>query len=109
MKKIKIWTKDYRPFILGGNVHQPMATEAEASGPFALGKGYEGYVVLSPLGESFVAESKTGALVGPTLNEVRADIKKAKKSVMKKQIIEAQESVKAARIVDPAEFWKRLR
>lgn len=108
-EKVKVFTRDYRPFILGGDVHQPMAAEIAASGPYALGKGFSGYLIKSPKGKTFIAEATTGALVGPTLEEVRADIKAGKKSVMTKQVEQARELAARARTVSANEFWERLK
>ena len=109
MKKIKVWTRSYRPFILGGDVNAPVASMVEAQGPFPLGKGYKGYLIVAPNGKTWVAESTTGALVGPTLDEVRADIKAAKPSVMKAQIEDAKIQVEKAYLVPAKEFWTKLK
>ena len=106
--KIKVWTKDYRPFIMGGDCHQPMACEVKATGPFPLGKGYKGYLIFSPRGKTFVVESKTGALVGSTIDEVKNDIKNAKPEFIKNQIKEAVIQSKKARKVEESYFWEKL-
>jgi hypothetical protein len=104
-KKIKMWTQAYRPFILGGNVHAPLACKVLASGPYDLGKGYTGYLALSPQGKSYIVESTTGGIVGNTIEEVRADIKDAHVGVMRKQIAEALEQAKKAHVIPENEFW----
>lgn len=103
--RIKIWTAAYMPFILGGDVYQPLFCEVEAQGPIDLGRGYKGYLVLAPDGSTVVAESTSGGLVGPTIQEVRADIKSGSIAVMRKQVEEAVEKGKTARPIAPEEFW----
>lgn len=107
--KIKVWTEAYRPFVMGGRVRYPVMAEVEATGPHALGKGYFGYLITAPDGSTLVAESETGALVGPTLEEVKADIKSATKQIMKEQIEHARERVKIAEQTSADNFWKMLR
>lgn len=106
---MKIWTVAYRPFVMGGNVYATIYCEVEVTGPHDLGKGYQGYMATSPSGETFVVESTTGAIVGPTLEEVRADVAAADKTVMDEQIANAAEQFKEAERVSPDYFWRFLR
>jgi hypothetical protein len=86
-----------------------MACEVEAPEKVKLGKGYSGYLIIAPNGETFVAESITGAFVGPTVEEVINDIKVAERKVMKKQIEMAKEQVKNAELISEDKFWETLK
>lgn len=81
----------------------------KCTGPHKLGKGYEGYVATAPNGKTFVAEASTGAIVGDTLENVRADIRIAEASVMREQIRNAEQEAKKAEVADAAFFWSALR
>lgn len=107
--KIKAWTTNYRPFIMGGDVNAPIMAEIEASGPFDIGKGYLAYLIVSPSGKTFVCESVTGAIVGSTIEQVKDDVKSGTKKDMDKQIDDAKSMVKRAYMASADEFWHRLR
>ena len=109
MKIIRAWTHDYRPFIMGGDCNKPMACDVEAAGPYDLGRGIKGYLINSPTGKQFVVEAKSLGIVGPSLPEVKADIKRTSKKVCDKQIKDARVQGKGARVVQPSEFWTRLK
>lgn len=106
---MRIWTTNYRPFIMGGDVNAPVMADVPVSGPFDVGKGFTAYLAVSPSGRTFVAESITGAIVGSTIKQVCADIIEGEKSVMDKQIKDAEKLVKRAYITEPDELWKRLK
>lgn len=106
---MRIWTVGYRPFIMGGNVNAPVCIETEATGPFDLGKGWKGYVVVAPSGKTFVAESITGAIVGSTIEEVRADVATAAESIMIRQIEDAKKRAAEAEAVSADVFWRQLK
>jgi hypothetical protein len=106
MPRITVWVPGHRPFLMGGDVHALLKAEVEADGPHDLGKGYSGYVVTTPSGKTHVAEATTGALIGPSLRDVRADIRAGKPAVMKQQIAEARVQLSQAVTVPLAEFWQ---
>lgn len=106
--RIRIWTRAYRPFILGGDVHSPVFIETQAEGPVALGKGYFGYLVTAPNGTTLVAESQTGAVIGSTLEAVKEDIATAEKAVMKQQIEDAKIKSSRAVPISNKEFWTMM-
>ncbi len=101
-----VWTKAYRPFILGGNVHAPIATTVAVGPKYSLGKDLCGYLVISPKGETFVADAETGAFVGPSLEAVRADVWDGDAEVMQQQLAEAAKAVKGATYLSPEQFWR---
>lgn len=117
---MRIWTLEYRPFVMGGSVWGPMCTdvplfdekvgqpEGFARGPYDIGKGRTGYVVNAPNGKTFIAEGETGALVGPDLDSVRADVKQADESIIREQMKIAHRQASLARHVTPEEFWRKL-
>jgi hypothetical protein len=106
--KQKVWITNYRPFIMGGDVHAPIMCEIEVVGEYDLGKGYKGWLFASPSGKTFVSETETGAIVGSTIDEVKQDIVEADEEVMKNQIQEARKLVKRAYMASEEEFWRRL-
>lgn len=106
---MRIWTEAYRPFIMGGDCNAPIICDVPVTGPFDLGRGYQGFLAVSPNGKTFVAESFTGAIVGSTLNGVREDIEDADAMVMEEQIAHARKRVLQAATVSRDEFWKMLR
>lgn len=105
-----VWTEARRPFVMGGKVNYVLGAKVPVLGPFDLGKGYSGYLALHPKTEAtHVVESETGAFVGLSLEEVRADIAEADEEVMKQQIAAARERVKEIELVNPDKFWSKFR
>lgn len=105
-----VWTRAYRPFIMGGDVNGHVGVDVEVGEKIELGAGYYGYVVASPLtGKTFVAESETGALVGPSIEEVRKDIETGDTGVMADQIADAREQMKHVSVLPADEFWGMLK
>jgi hypothetical protein len=94
---------------MGGDVHCPMACIIEVAGPYDIGKGQAGYLVVAPNGQTFVAEGETGALVGPTMEEVREDIRVGDQSVIDEQMEYARRESKKAEVVTVDEFWRILK
>jgi hypothetical protein len=109
LAKITIYAPNYQPFRLGGNVHAPMSCQVEALGPYPIGKGFEGFLVVSPFGKTYVAEKESGGLIGPSLDSVREDVESAELKVMKEQVQEAVRISKTAEPVSTEEFWERMR
>lgn len=107
--RLTVWTAAYSPFMMGGNVNAPIKTEVEAGDKFDIGKGFEAYLVVSPKGKTHVVEAKTGAFVGTTIDEVKADICAGDMKVMRKQIKAAREEFKKAIPLTNDEFWGRFR
>ena len=103
---LRIWALRYRPFLMGGDVNRPMATTVIATGPYALGLGYSGYLVASPSGKTHVAEATSGALIGPSLAEVREDVRTGDPALMVQQVQTAQGEAVRAENVSPQEFWE---
>lgn len=107
---MKVWTMRYTPFVMGGSVWQPVACEIkEAQGPYDLGRGYQGYLVVAPNGTTFVAEAKTGAFVGPSIQDVKEDIETGDPKLMEEQVIKAALDYKRAEVIPEEEFWRLLK
>ena len=103
---IRIWTECYRPFLLCGNVNQPIAAQIEAHGPYDLGQGFEGYLVIAPFGKTFVVEKESGGIVGASLDVVREDIVACPDAaLMKGQIENAKKRGRTAQEMDAKQFW----
>jgi hypothetical protein len=93
---------------MGGEPWFPAKTLVEASEKFPLGQGYFGHLLVSPRGKTFVVESKSHALVGPTPDVVIKDVKEGDPAMMKKQVTSACAQFKKAREVSIEEWWRRL-
>jgi len=106
---MKVFTLGYFPFVMGGDVWQPICIDVEVDGPHDIGNGYQGYVVTAPNGKTFVAEATSGAFVGPDLKTVKEDISLGEKKMMAKQVADAVEQSKKAKELTPDEFWGMLK
>jgi hypothetical protein len=107
---VRVWTLEYVPFVMGGNVWQPVSTDVEHHGEYNLGKGYKGHLIYAPSGRTYVAESRSGAFVGPSIQDVRQDIADCEDiSLMEKQVTDAIEKSKQARRIKAKEFWRLLK
>jgi hypothetical protein len=110
MNKVRVYTMEYVPFVMGGSVYQPICTEVESAGEYDLGKGFTGYLIVAPNGRTFIAEKESGAFIGGTIDGVRNDITSCDDiQFMQKQVSDAVKYVKQARMVSPSEFWRKLK
>ena len=107
--KLTVWTKAYRPFIMGGDVNGPISTEVEVGDAVELGHGFKAHVVVSPTGETYVAEATTGAFVGGDIKQVKADVASADPEVMREQIEKAAIQAKKADCLSNEDFWSLFR
>lgn len=104
--KLTVWTRAYRPFLMGGNVHTPVATELEVDDPVDLGNGIQGHLLTSPGGTTIVAEASTGAFVGPDIETVKKNIADANEEVITRQLDAAKKLFETADHVTEEEFWQ---
>lgn len=74
-----------------------------------VGKGVSVYVVVSPSGKLYICESVTGAIVGRSIKQVKADVASAHATEMKEQVAHAKERVKRARGLSNKRFWSKFR
>jgi len=102
---MKIWTEAYRPFIMGGNVHAPVSIEMELDDPIDIGHGLQAYLIVDPEGRTHVAESTTGAFIGTTIDQVRADLAAADPEMVKSQMEDAKVRAQKADPLDDDTFW----
>lgn len=108
--KVRIWTEAYSPFICGGDVHAPISTEVYAGDPVGIGMGVGVYVVVSPVsGKTYICETITGAIVGDSIKQVKADVASADPAVLAEQVAHAEERVKDARCISNEKFWSMFR
>jgi len=108
MKKKLIWTEAYSPFIMGGDVHQPIGAEVPVSEPVCIGE-FSVVSVDVPGGLTAIAEATTGAIVGTSLTEVQRDIASGAPAVMADQVRKAAERLKKVRVLSAKEFFARWR
>ena len=105
---MEVWMYQYRPFTMGGSVYQPVKCDIPALGPYDIGKGYEGYVIVSPDDRTFVVDAISGGVVGPSLTQVREDVEQGDPDMMAEQVAGATELAAKAVWVDVETFWKCL-
>ena len=106
---VRCWTRCYRPFTLGGDVHRPVSTRLPMAGPYPLGDGFYGFLWRSSTDDStFVVESSSGGIIGDTLEDVQEDIKAGDHKVMVRQVRTAREQSALADSVPPEQFllWR---
>jgi hypothetical protein len=103
------WIKPRSPFTLDGKVKEPLCTEIEVGQRFDLGKGIFGFVLMSPLtGESVVAETSTGMIVGLDIKSVRKAVQCGDEESIRKQLEGGLQRYKCARLVSNDEFWQAI-
>jgi hypothetical protein len=104
----KIWTRSYRPFIMGGNVNQPMCTVV----PVLERKNIEGFDFFSfqtPKGTIKVCEAQTGGIIADSFDEVFENIEGVPKEVLQGQIDGAKHLAETADKKTNEEFFKHYR
>jgi len=83
-----------------------ISAEVDVTGPFKLGKGFIGYLAISPVdGSTHVVEAKSGAFVGSSIEEVRKDIKSGTVENMKAQVEKAVNESKYTTRITAEDFW----
>lgn len=104
-----IWTRAYRPFIMGGNCNGHIGIEIICGEQVPLGKGYFGYIVASPLtGDTYVVEAETGAIVGSSIADVRSDIAAGADDTMAQQMVQARKLRTTVSVIPADEFWRLM-
>lgn len=101
---MEVWTRAYRPFIMGGDCNASVKCRLPVDGPYDIGKGFKAYLVTGSDGTTRVAEAVSGGLIGPDLESVRKDVKAATKKVMKQQVKDAVAARDAAISIDEDEM-----
>jgi hypothetical protein len=108
-KTIKIWTKAYLPWRLGGDGRGAISTIVKYQKVVKLGHGYQGVVVKAPDGSTVVAERETGAIIGSSVRMVHEDVSSGNKKVMKDQMAWARKELQNAQPVTEEKFWTMLK
>ena len=109
-KVLIIWTHGYRPFIMGGSCNYILGTTIRnPDGPHDLGGGFFGFLIRKPKGKTCVAEAETGAIIGETLDLVRADIRDGDRMVIATQMAKARVNRRKVELVNNAKFWGEMK
>lgn len=105
---VRVWTRCYRPFMTGGNVHRSIAAEVPIASVVDLGKGFSGYEIHDMTGASRYVCAVSGGLLGDDLAAIRKDIaecpKKKKKKIMTEQVAKMAIEGKDAELMEPDKF-----
>ncbi len=109
MSNKTIWTLEYQPFRMGGDLHSPLATKVDVGEPVDIGNDQQAFVIVSPSGKTFVAETRTGAIVGTDIEQVRKDVAAGDPEVIRQQLDKAAGDIKNARHVSNEVFWGMMR
>lgn len=112
-----IFTTAYQPFIMGGDVHQPIGTVIGSYERKDIGKGYTGMLVRnSERGLWHVALRGCGAIIGTSpekeevLRQVREDVEAGEREVMEDQMEKGRKVREECRILnDQREFFRKFR
>jgi hypothetical protein len=86
MKRI-VWTMNYRPFIMGGNVHSPITTEIDLIEEREI-KGIPFFTWKTPKGSVKLSEGITGAIVADGFDGLLGAISGCSKQFLKDQLQE---------------------
>lgn len=111
MKTLRIWTMGYFPFTMGGQVYRPIGANVlvNEESLFDVGRGIQAYLIVSPSGKTVVAEKRSGAIIGNSIEEVRADVQTGTDESCEQQIVEGLENAARAELIDKLEFWRRMK
>lgn len=106
---MRVWTRAYRPFLLGGNVNADIAIEVEPEESVEI-DGYTVHRLTSPDGTKTVwADEVSGGLVGGDLEEIKRDIAVAETAFLDKQLQEMKARGEKAESVDAEDFWRQIK
>lgn len=105
------WATDNSFMTFGRPIYYPLVAKIECKGPYDLGKGQKGYLVVAPNGKTFVAEATTGAFIGKDIKSVQEDVASTTADVCNQQVADAAKELKRkdVKTVDADEFWRRLK
>lgn len=104
MSKQMIWTEAYRPWIMGGDVHQPVGTEVGEC-EYVTVEGIALLIVTAPDGRTAICDEASGAIVGSNLNEVASHIEDGDPGVMQKQLADARKRRECVDVLEEDTFW----
>ncbi len=110
MTTILAWMPRYRPFIMGGDVHQGIKMELDIVDTLEIGRGYRAHVVKAPNGASFYIEADCGAVLGNDLMMILSDVKEGGEDVMRQQIDAGKvQRDRAEKTTNAPEFWSYIK
>lgn len=109
MDKIKIWTLYYSPFVMGGDVNQPIATEVVPTERHQIKQNLHVYVVKSPTGKTHVVDGITGGMIATSMEELWGLIEGCTEEQLVTQCKSQQSKADSAKMLTPSEFWSRFR
>lgn len=108
--KRRIWTMGHFPFLMGGEVNQPITTEVDFIEEKDLGKGIKAFSFKTVKGTLKIAESRTGGIVADSFEQLIEQIKDSTKKELNDQLDRAQLVVdKATKHLSNEEFFKLYR
>jgi len=104
---MRIGTRRYQPFIMGGSCWNEMATEIDVTDlpRHAVGHGFDVIEVSRPDGSIIYVEPVSGGLVGTVLEEICADMQDTTPEFVEKQQAEMRAVGQKAELVSNAAFW----
>lgn len=85
----KIWTLNYRPFVMGGSVNYPISTDVEPIETREI-KGIEFFTFKTPVGTIRLAEGITGAIVAADFDDLLISIETETKETLLHQVNDAK-------------------
>lgn len=103
------WIPRYRPFIMGGDVHQPAKAELVVEEMIDLGRGFFAAKVKAPNGKDFYVETVCGAFLGDDLNMILEDVKQGNVAVMWDQINRGTIQRDKAELINSDPFWSYVK
>ena len=106
-KPLRIWSQGFRPFIMGGDVHRPMACEITSySESFLLAK-VSIRAAIRPDGVMVFLEPG-GGIVGDQIAVLRRDLMKCSPKLAKEQMERSKKLNDYALLMPEEEFWKGM-
>lgn len=104
---MKIWTRTYSPFTMGGNVNRNIATEVELddSDWFEIANGFYG----AKLSNGFYVDKISGGLLGKDLDMIVEDIKSSTEEIINAQLQDMKLECDRAILISNEDFFEKLR
>lgn len=114
VQMILVWTRAYRPFVMGGDVNYFIGTWLVVEDLDEILTGHElvpkVYQVTNPRnGTTHIIEPSSGAFVGNDIEEVLKDLEDADNEKIREQIRWAFQMSQEAEVLEPAAFWSKFR
>lgn len=104
----RIWTTVYRPFIMGGNVNQPISTIVRVLERREM-KGIGFFSFKTAKGTLRVCEAQTGGIIADSFEELEENIADCTEKELRSQIDGAEPLSKPTNGLTNEEFFKEYR